>query len=72
MPHSRPMPSIGPGCHELRIGDARQRLAWRIIYWIDNDAIVIGDVLMKRTQRTPPQVVANCQRRFKRYDLANQ
>jgi phage-related protein len=24
LPHSRPMPSIGPRCHELRIQDERQ------------------------------------------------
>ena len=30
IPHSRPMPSIGPWCHELRINDADAM--WRIIY----------------------------------------
>ena len=42
LPHSRPMPSIGKRCHELRIQD-RQEI-WRIIYRTDSDAIVIGDV----------------------------
>ncbi|MBI4772175.1 MAG: hypothetical protein HY784_17590 [Chloroflexi bacterium] len=30
MPHSRPMPSIGPRCYELRIRDERD--TWRIVY----------------------------------------
>lgn len=29
MPHSRPMPSIGPRCHELRVRDAGH--LWRIL-----------------------------------------
>jgi len=40
MPHSRPMPIIGARCHELRVVDAD--LTWRIIYRVDDDAIVIG------------------------------
>ena len=48
MPRSRPMPSIGPRCHELRINDASGQ--WRLIYRIDGDAIVIADVL----PRNPP------------------
>ena len=30
MPHSRPMPGIGPRCHELRIVDVNA--TWRIVY----------------------------------------
>jgi phage-related protein len=29
LPHSRPMPTIAPGCHELRVRD--QDHVWRII-----------------------------------------
>ena len=39
MPHSRPMPTIAPRCHELRIKDARSD--WRIVYRVDSDAVVI-------------------------------
>ena len=42
MPHSRPMPSIGRGCHELRLRDESKN--WRVIYRIDTDAIVIMEV----------------------------
>jgi phage-related protein len=66
MPHSRPMPSIGPRCHELRITDERRE--WRIVYRIDVDAIVIGDVFAKKSQKTPRRVLDTCRERFARYD----
>ena len=66
LPHSRPMPCIGKGCHELRITD--RNVIWRIVYRIDPDAILIADVFKKKTQQTPKQVVADSQRRLKRYD----
>ena len=68
MPHSRPMPSIGKRCHELRVTDRQE--VWRIMYRIDDDAIVIGEVFKKKTDQTPAQVVETCQRRFKDYDDA--
>jgi phage-related protein len=68
LPRSRPMPSIGPRCHELRIRDENK--TWRIIYRIDEDAIVVADVFEKQTQKTPHQVMANCQRRLRLYDAA--
>jgi phage-related protein len=70
MPHSRPMPSIGPACHELRIRDAQKGVTWRIIYRIDDDVIVIGDVFAKKTQKTPHSVIDACKRRFTLYDAA--
>ena len=45
LPHSRPMASIGPGCHELRIVDGKAN--WRIMYHIAADAVVILDVFKK-------------------------
>ena len=39
LPHSRPMPSIGARCHELRIHD--ESGIFRIAYRVDHDAIVI-------------------------------
>jgi len=68
LPHSRPMPNIGPRCHELRINDEKK--TWRIVYRIDDDAIVVVDVFEKKTQKTPRQVIANCQRRLRLYDAA--
>ena len=45
MPHSRPMPRIGPRYHELRVRDEEQN--WRIVYRLDTDAIVIATVFAK-------------------------
>jgi phage-related protein len=68
MPQSRPMPSIGPRCHELRINDAD--MTWRLIYRIDADAIVIAEVFGKKTEKTPKQVIQVCKQRLKEYDDA--
>ena len=66
LPHSRPMPSIGKRCHELRITD--ENVIWRIIYRIDTDAIVLTDVFKKKTQQTPKRVIDDNKRRLKLYD----
>jgi phage-related protein len=66
LPHSRPMPIIGRSCHELRIRD--EEVTWRIIYRIDPDAIVIGEVFPKKSGKTPLKVINLCKQRFRRYD----
>ena len=66
LPHSRPMPSIGRRCHELRIPD--EDVIWRIVYRTDSDAIVIGEVFPKKSGKTPKKIIDTCKRRFKRYD----
>jgi phage-related protein len=68
IPHSRPMPSVGRRCHELRVRDENRN--WRMVYRIDADAIVIADVFAKTTPKTPKQVIEACQRRLARYDEA--
>src|SRR5262245_65069059 len=66
MPHSRPMPAIGPRCHELRVKDIDGD--WRIVYRVDTDAIVIADVFAKTTRRTPGRVIEGSRRRLSLYD----
>ena len=66
LPHSRPMPGIGPRCHELRIQDENK--TWRIIYRIDNDAIILLEVFQKATPQPPLRVLTVCRQRLKRYD----
>ena len=66
LPQSRPMPGIGSSCHELRINDEDK--TWRIIYRIDEDAIVVVDVFAKKTNKTPDSVIKRCQKRLKAYD----
>lgn len=65
MPHSRPMPIVGPRCHELRVND--QRTTWRVIHRIDNDAILVLDIFEKKTNKTPQPVIDACRRRLARY-----
>lgn len=68
LPHSRPMPNISKGCHELRIIDEAR--TWRIIYAIQVDAIVILDVFSKTTRATPVAILRICQKRLKQYRTA--
>jgi phage-related protein len=70
MPHSRPMPSIGPRCHELRIVDSDE--SFRIAYRVDPDAVLILAVFSKRTRATPNEVIAECKRRARAYDAASE
>ncbi len=66
LPFSRPMPTIGPRCHELRINDENR--IWRIIYRIDSDAIIILEIFQKQTQQTSKQIIDTCKRRLRLYD----
>ena len=70
LPQSRPMSIIGPRCHELRIVDEDK--IWRIIYRLDEDAVVIAEVFAKKTRTTPSQVIKNCKRRLRDYDALSQ
>ena len=65
LPHARPMPTIGPACHELRIVDRDQ--TWRILYHIATDAIVILEVFSKKTTATPKAVIAESRRRLQMF-----
>lgn len=65
MPQSRRMPSIGAGCHELRVTDADTE--WRLVYYIAPDAIVVLDVFRKTTRATPRNVIDNCKARLAKY-----
>ena len=68
MPHSRPMPSIGPRCHELRIRDKNHN--WRLAYRIDPNAIIAVSVFSKTTTATTSQDIALCKQRLRTYDEA--
>ena len=65
LPQSRPMPSVGRGCHELRI--VSRDKTWRIMYYVDRDAVVILEVFAKKTRGTPKQVVDVCKARLRDY-----
>jgi phage-related protein len=70
LPHSRPMPDIGKGGHELRVLDEGR--TWRIMYAVRSDAIVILEVFSKTTRKTPAQVLRNCRKRLSAYESAVQ
>jgi phage-related protein len=65
MPLSRPMPSIGKACHELRIVDTHK--TWRVVYYIHSLAIVVLHVFAKTTQQTPKSVIDLCQTRMQEF-----
>jgi len=65
LPHSRPMPDIGRGCHELRVND--ETVTWRVFYAIEPMAIVILGVESKKTQTTPKPVLDACRRRISEF-----
>jgi len=64
MPESRPMPAVGPRCHELRIDDVEQKKEWRVMYYVGLHAIAILEVFPKTTRATPQHVIAACRRRL--------
>lgn len=68
LPVSRPMPAIGSGCHELRIVDVGSN--WRLMYHLAPDAIVILEVVAKKTPTTPKAVIDECRKRLDRYRRA--
>jgi len=70
LPHSRPMPDIGAGCHELRIVDGP--VNWRIMYHIAPDAIVILEVFQKKTAAAPKSVIADCRKRLAAFQRVDQ
>ena len=46
------------------------QVIWRIIYRLDADTIIIGEVFSKKTGKTPYKVIDICKRRFRDYDDA--
>ena len=56
MPISRPLPSVGPNCHELRVVD--RDATWRIVYHLASDAVVILEVFSKKTPTLPTQLAS--------------
>ena len=68
MPHCRPMPSIARRCHELRIQDRNE--TWRVLFRLDEDAVVLLEVFSKKSRATPRKVIETCRRRLAVYDAS--
>ena len=65
LPSSRPLPSIDVKCHELRITD--ENVIWRVVYAIENDAIVILEVFPKKTEKIPKKDIDIIKNRLSSY-----
>jgi phage-related protein len=65
MPASRPLPTIGSKCHELRVTD--RDATWRIVYYLASDAVVILEVFAKKTRTIPKQMADAARRRLHEY-----
>ncbi len=68
MPCSRALPSVGRAVHELRVRDWETGKAWRIVYRIDSDAILVVHWFEKRTASTPRRMIDICKKRLGEYD----
>lgn len=66
MPSSRPMPALGPRCHELRVRETSHN--WRVIYRIDQDAILVLSLFSKKTRETPKRIIKEARRLLSAYD----
>jgi phage-related protein len=71
LPMSKPMSSIGDRSHELRVNDLNNNKNWRVIYRIDDDAVIILEVFAKTTKKTPDNIIDRCQKRLRLYDPQN-
>jgi phage-related protein len=71
LPMSKQMSSIGDRSHELRVNDLNNNKNWRVIYRIDDDAIIILEVFAKTTKKTPDNIIDRCQKRLRSYDPQN-
>jgi|ERR1051325_426800 phage-related protein len=65
MPASRSMPEVGSNCHELRVDD--DNVTWRILYFVERDAVVILEVFQKKTRTTPAHVLDVARKRLRTY-----
>lgn len=66
MPQSRPMPDIGPRCHEIRVRDENR--IWRVVYRIDPELILIVAVFPKTTRTTSKPNIGTCKDRLAVHD----
>jgi phage-related protein len=71
LPMSKPMSSVGERCHELRVNDLSNNKNWRVIYRIDDDAVIILEVFAKTTKKTPDNIIDRSQKRLGLYDPQN-
>lgn len=70
-----PAPAAATRCDAGNAGftsHAGGQVQWRIVYRVDADVIVIADVFMKKTQKTPKKHLDASRARLARYDVDTQ
>jgi phage-related protein len=50
------------------VAEADKPVTWRVMYRIDQDAVIIADVFAKKTRATPQTAIDVCKRRLRDYD----
>jgi phage-related protein len=65
LPASRPLPTIGRNCHELRIRD--RDAIWRVLYYLASDAVVILGVFSKKNRTLPRPIADTARTRLREY-----
>ena len=65
MPHSKPMPQIDSRCHELRVKE--RDTAWRVIYSLEPEAVVVLATFKKMNQTTPERIKRQAMTGLKRW-----
>lgn len=64
MPNSKPMPSVHPGAHELRLKDTAG--IYRVFYYLKSEqGILVFHAFTKKTQKTPQGEIELGKKRLK-------
>jgi len=50
------------------VNDGKRRIAWRILYRNDEDAVIVIHWFEKKTAQTPGPVLELCRARLREYD----
>jgi len=69
MPFSRPLPTVGPRCHELRVRDESHE--WRIVYRIDPTQIIVAHHFAKKGKSMQQREFVKAKKILAMFDIAN-
>ena len=68
MPHCRSLRAGGRSCYELRVRDAG--VNWRLVYRVDDDAIVVAGLFRKTSWAATGQLIEVSRSRLAQHDAA--
>lgn len=69
MPQGEPVPAVGPRCGAIRVPDESH--TWRIMYRVDEDAVLVLEVYSKKSRKIPKEVIEICRKRLAGYDVVS-